>query len=127
MRRGVLWKSPRLCAASLAALNTFSKLSNAVASETNNYRRRLEELENNSFAADDESSQRELEKLRCKIDELEAKTSMRDQSPERTDPDEARRIVEESKTVRGQLSRLEHFFETVKCGCVRDEQLPAAT
>jgi len=32
---------------------------------------------------------------------------MRDQLPERTDPDEARRIVEESKTVRGQLSRLE--------------------
>jgi molecular chaperone DnaK len=86
----------------------FSKLSNSVASETNSYRRRLEELENNSFATDDESSQGELEKLRCKIDELEAKTSMRDQSPERTDPDEARRIVEESKAVRGQLSRLEH-------------------
>jgi molecular chaperone DnaK len=85
----------------------FSKLSNAVASETNSYRRRLEEIEKNPPTADDESTQNELEDLRRNIDELESKTPMLDQSPERTDPDEARRIVEESKTVRGQLSRLE--------------------
>ena len=41
------------------------------------------------------------------IDELESKASIRDQSSERADPDEARRIVEESKTVRGKLSHLE--------------------
>jgi molecular chaperone DnaK len=84
----------------------FSNLSKAVASETTSYRRRLEELEKNPAASDNET-QSELEDLRRNIDELEAKTPMRDQSPERTDPDEARRIVEESKTVRGQLSRLE--------------------
>jgi molecular chaperone DnaK len=85
----------------------FSKLSNAVASETNSYRRRLEDLEKNSPAIDDESTQSELEDLRRNIDELESKTPKRDQLPERADPDAARRIVEESKTVRGQLSRLE--------------------
>ena len=84
----------------------FSNLSKAVASETAGYRRRLEELEKNPAAEDDEA-QSELEDLRHNIDELESKTPMRDQSPERTDPDEARRIVEEFKTVRGQLSRLE--------------------
>ena len=86
----------------------FSKLSNAVASETNSYRQRLAELEQNSSAVDDEFTQSELEDLRRNIDELESKDShRRDQLPERADPDEARRIVEESKTVRGQLSRLE--------------------
>ena len=84
----------------------FSNLSKAVASETTSYRRRLEELEKNPAAGDDET-QSELEDLRRNIDELEFKTPLRDQSPERTDPDEARRIVEEFKTVRGQLSRLE--------------------
>jgi molecular chaperone DnaK len=84
----------------------FSKLSNAVASETNSYRRRLEELEKNSPAVDDEA-QGQIEDLRRNIDELESKIPTRDQLPERADPDEARRIVDKSKNVRGQLGRLE--------------------
>ena len=51
----------------------FSKLSHAVASETNSYRRRLEELEKSPAAVDDESTQSELEDLRSNIDELESK------------------------------------------------------
>jgi molecular chaperone DnaK len=86
----------------------FSSLSHAVASETRSYRQRLDELERNSLAADDESTtQGELEDLRRNIDELEARTPIQEHSPEKADPDEARRIVEESKTVRGRLSRLE--------------------
>ncbi len=85
----------------------FSKLSTVVASETVSYRQRLEELEKNSPAVDDESTQSELEELRRNIDELESKAPKLNHVSDRADPDEARRIVEESKTVRGQLGRLE--------------------
>jgi molecular chaperone DnaK len=85
----------------------FAKLSQSAASETNNYRRRLEVLEKSPAAVDDESTQSELEELRSNIDELETKAPLRGQSPERNDPDESRRIVEQSKAVRGKLSRLE--------------------
>jgi molecular chaperone DnaK len=85
----------------------FSNLSRAVASEAKSYRRRLDELERNSPPTDEESTQSELGDLRAKIDELGSKTSIQGQSSESTDPDEARRIVEEAKAVRGQLSRLE--------------------
>jgi molecular chaperone DnaK len=85
----------------------FSELSNAVASETNSYRRRLEELERNSAVVGDGSTDSEIEDIRRNIDELASKTPKRDGLPNNADPDEARRIVEESKNVRGQLSRLE--------------------
>jgi molecular chaperone DnaK len=85
----------------------FSKLSQSVASETNNYRRRLEALERSPAAVDDDSTQSELEDLRRNIDEVESKAPLRGQSLERNDPDESRRIVEQSKAVRGKLGRLE--------------------
>src|ERR1700688_2607002 len=85
----------------------FSKLSHAVSLETNSYRQRLAELEQNSSDVDAGSSQSEIEELRLNIDELESKAPINDLSSERADPDEARRVVEESKAVRGKLSRLE--------------------
>jgi molecular chaperone DnaK len=85
----------------------FSNLSHGVASETHGYRQRLDELERNSTTVGDESGLNELEALRRSIVELESKTAIQRNPSEKTDPDEARRIVEESKTVRGRLSRLE--------------------
>lgn len=87
----------------------FSTLSHAVASETESYRHRLDALEQSSSAVDDKSTQTEIEDLRRNIDELESKAPIQGNAtaPEKIDPDEARRIVEEGKTVRGQLSRLE--------------------
>jgi hypothetical protein len=85
----------------------FCDLLPSVAAETRSHRRRLDEIERNSLAVDDESTQSELEDLRRNIDELEAKAPIQGHSSEKADPDEARRIVEESKTVRGRLSRLE--------------------
>jgi molecular chaperone DnaK len=82
----------------------FSNLSQAVASETRNYRGRLDELDRNCSVVDDETTQSEIEDLRRNIDELEAKAPIQGHSSEKADPDEARRIVEESKTVRGRLS-----------------------
>lgn len=84
----------------------FSNLSQTVASETQNYRQRLEDLERTSSAANDEASFAELEDLRRDLDELDAKTPSAS-SQGKADPDDARRIVEESKTVRGRLGRLE--------------------
>jgi molecular chaperone DnaK len=102
----------------------FSNLSNAVPSETDNYRRRLNELERNSPAIDDESTQSEIEDLRREIADLESKTLTQGQLPEKHDPDEARRIVEESKTVRGRLGRLERRAAD-RGGILRSTQLAA--
>ncbi len=102
----------------------FSNLSHAVASETDNYRRRLNELERSSPAIDDESTQSEIEDLRRDIAELESKTPNQGQLPEKPDPDESRRIVEESKTVRGRLSRLERRAAD-RGGMLRSTQLAA--
>ena len=80
----------------------FSNLSRTVASETQTYRERLEELERTSS---DESTQSELQDLRRDLDDLDTRAP----SPGtgKADPDDARRIVEDSKTVRGRLGRLE--------------------
>jgi molecular chaperone DnaK len=85
----------------------FSDLSHTVASEIQAYRQRLEEVERTLADFDDESTQTELEQLRRDLDALDAKTPASSRAPESPDPDDARRIVEESKTVRGRLGRLE--------------------
>jgi molecular chaperone DnaK len=85
----------------------FSNLSQTVASETQEYRRRLDEVERTSSGNDDESTRSELEDLRRDLDDLDAKAPSPSGTPGNADPDDARRIVEESKTVRGRLGRLE--------------------
>ena len=83
----------------------FSNLSQTVASQTQTYRQRLEEIERSSI--DDEATRTELEDLHRDLDQLDAKAPPPSGAPGRADPDDARRIVEESKTVRGRLGRLE--------------------
>jgi len=85
----------------------FSNLSHTVALETQTYRQRLEELERKSSDVDDESTQAELVDLRLVLDELDAKVPSPSSASEQADPDDARRIVEQSRTVRGRLGRLE--------------------
>jgi len=101
----------------------FADLSANASNDVQSYRERLEKLES---TAEDEATQTELRELRKDLDEIEATTA---QSGNRLDPDNARRVVETSKVVRGKLSRLElqpssntssaaqlHFVETVeKC------------
>jgi molecular chaperone DnaK len=82
----------------------FSSLSQTVASETQAYRERLEQLERTST---DEFAQTELEDLRRDLDDLDARAPSARATPGKADPDDARRIVEDSKTVRGRLGRLE--------------------
>jgi molecular chaperone DnaK len=82
----------------------FSDLSQTVASETQTYRERLEELERSSS---DESTQSELEDIRRDLDDLDTRTPSPSTTPGKADPDDARRVVEDSKTVRGRLGRLE--------------------
>lgn len=85
----------------------FAQMSRTVASETQVYRKRLEDIENTLSDADDESARREVEEVRRSLDALDAKSSASGGVSERVDPDDARRIVEESKNVRGGLGRLE--------------------
>jgi len=82
----------------------FANLSQTVASETQKYRERLEELERTSS---DESTQTELEDLRRDLDDLDARAPSPSSTQGKADPDDSRRIVEDSKTVRGRLGRLE--------------------
>jgi len=84
----------------------FSNLSHSVALETQAYRQRLAELER-TLSDVDESTQTELKDLRRDLDDLDAKAPSPSSTPGKADPDDARRIVEESKTVRGRLGRLE--------------------
>jgi molecular chaperone DnaK len=88
----------------------FSNLSHAVASQTEIYRQRLEELERTLSHGDAESSRTEVEGLRRDIDELDAKAPNApspSSAPEKADPDDARRMVEVSKNIRGRIGRLE--------------------
>ena len=85
----------------------FAQMSRNVASETEQYRKRLDDIESTLSDADDESTRREVEEVRRSLDALDAKASAADDASERVDPDDARRIVEESKNVRGGLGRLE--------------------
>ena len=82
----------------------FSDLSQTVASEAQTYRERLEELERTSS---DESTQTELEDLRRDLDELDARAPSPSSRTGKADPDDDRRIVEDSKAVRGRLGRIE--------------------
>lgn len=84
----------------------FSDLSRQAAAETGAYQERLEQLEMNSD--DQPHIQDELSELRRDLQALTARTPAPDGQAEKAiDPDEARRVVEHSKTIRGRIGRLE--------------------
>lgn len=84
----------------------FSDLSRNAAAEAEVYQERLEQLE---LSSDDQPQiQDELSDLRRQLQDLSARTPAPDGKGEKAvDPDEARRVVEHSKTIRGRLGRLE--------------------
>jgi molecular chaperone DnaK len=84
----------------------FSDISLQVTAETQMYRRRLEEIERTLSDTDDESTRHEVAEVRRNLDALDT-TSPAGRNAGTTDPDDARRIVEDSKHIRGQLGRLE--------------------
>jgi len=85
----------------------FAKLSSDAVAETATLRQRLGEIEETVSTVPDDSVQREVEDLRRTIDELTSKAPEKHQTSSSQDPDEARRVVEQSKTIKGRLSRLE--------------------
>jgi molecular chaperone DnaK len=87
----------------------FSNLSKSVASETESYRERLEALDRTST---DEATQTELDEIRRDLTELDATTSVPGGTQEKQDPDDARRVVETSKSLRGRLGRIERRTAT---------------
>lgn len=86
----------------------FSDLANAIVLEGDTYRERLLEIEETLASRPDPSVEAEIDGLRKEIDELERNTRAREGS--QPDPDSSRRIVEDSKAVRGRLGRLERQF-----------------
>ena len=87
----------------------FSNLSKSVASETESYRERLEALDRTST---DEATQTELDEIRRDLTELDSTTPVPGGTQEKQDPDDARRVVETSKSLRGRLGRLERRTAT---------------
>ena len=79
----------------------FADLSAKVSAETESYRARLDALES---TAEDKTTQAELRQIREELNDIEATARKSGKDP---DPDNARRVVEASKVVRGKLSRLE--------------------
>jgi molecular chaperone DnaK len=87
----------------------FSNLSKSVASETESYRERLEALDRTST---DEATQTELDGIRRDLTELDSTTPVPGGTQEKQDPDDARRVVETSKSLRGRLGRIERRTAT---------------
>jgi molecular chaperone DnaK len=85
----------------------YSDLSTAVGSEAHGYRQRLDELERKVSDNNDPVTAEEINDLRKTVDDLEATAPRPNQSSEKIDPDEARRLVEKSKSVRGQIGQIE--------------------
>lgn len=85
----------------------FANLSQKVGAETQGYRQRLETIERSMSDTADESTRIELKDLRREIDELDARAPSPRRARDKVDPDDARRVVEDAKTVRGRLGRLE--------------------
>lgn len=85
----------------------FSDMSRQVASETQTYRKRLEEIERTLSDTDDASTRHQVAEVRRNLDAIDATAPAGRKAAGKTDPDDARRVVEDSKQIRGQLGRLE--------------------
>jgi hypothetical protein len=59
------------------------------------------------LATDDPTLQAEVSELRKELVGLESRSQLPTQSPTTVDPDDARRLVEESKSIRGRIGRVE--------------------
>jgi molecular chaperone DnaK len=85
----------------------YSNLSVSVATDAHIYRQRLDELERGLIDREDNQISNEIGDLRRTVDEIESAAPSSNRSAEKMDPDEARRLVEKSKFVRGQIGRIE--------------------
>jgi len=83
----------------------YSALSQSTSEELRSYRWKLEDLE--TAAAEDPAFQAEVSELRKELVDLESRAPVPMQSRAKIDPDDARRIVEESKSIRGRIGRVE--------------------
>jgi molecular chaperone DnaK len=84
----------------------FSTLSQTVGPDLQEYRRRLNSLGEKLAEDNSQSTRTELEDLRRDLDELDVRASATNEAAQ-PDPDDSRRVVEEAKTIRGRLGRLE--------------------
>ena len=83
----------------------FAVLASAAGREADDYRRRVEQIEDATAASGDEATVNELEALRRDLADLSA--SVPDDARGVSDPDDARRVVTKAKSVRGRVDRLE--------------------
>ena len=92
----------------------FSKLASKVSLEAEDFRIRFEKIEIDLASVVDSSTELELQEIKTEIKRLETLSATNDAKSGAVDPDDARRLVDESKNVRGRLSRLEKKSEKEK-------------
>jgi molecular chaperone DnaK len=88
----------------------YSALSHNAAQELRTYTRKLQDLE--STAVEDVTIQSEVAELRKELVELQSRAPRPSDPATRIDPDDARRLVEESKNIRGRIGRVERKAST---------------
>jgi molecular chaperone DnaK len=98
----------------------FSNLSQTAFTEARAYDRRLDELERNARG---DVPDPEIERLRREVEELKAKAPPPNHPPDGSDPDDARRFVEKSKSVRLTLGRLERRVADARSSITSPERL----
>ena len=83
----------------------YSVLSLAASEELRGYKRKLEDLE--ATATEDPAIQTEVIELRKELSDLQSRSPRPSDAAAKMDPDDARKLVEDSKSIRGRIGRVE--------------------
>ena len=82
----------------------YSALSKAASEDLRAYRNKLEDLE--STTSEDPALQAQVSELRKELADLQSRSSRTSDTTTKLDPDNARRLVDESKSIRGRIGRV---------------------
>jgi molecular chaperone DnaK len=83
----------------------YSVLSQSASEDLRGYKRKLDDLE--ATSVEDPTLQTAVIELRKELSELEARSPSPSDTKAKLDPDDARRLVEDSKNIRGRIGRVE--------------------
>jgi molecular chaperone DnaK len=83
----------------------YSALSRATSNELRAYKAKLEDLD--STASDDPALQAQVAELRKELSDLQTRSVRTSDGGKKLDPDDARRLVDESKSIKGRIGRVE--------------------
>ena len=92
----------------------YSVLSQSASEDLRGYKRKLDDLE--ATSVEDPTLRTAVIELRKELSELEARSPSPSDTKAKRDPDDARRLVEDSKNIRGRIGRVERKASTTGGG-----------